>query len=154
MGRIERRAFAAAAVAGLLVQIAVLPAAAAGSSRGYGEGGSLLDFLALVNRYNEHSELFRIEGECKSACTMFLAIRNVCLERNAVLMFHAGRDVQADRTGPDTHATRLMLSAYNTKLKAYILAGHHMDTSAFYALPASLLIDRFGYRECGRVSHG
>ncbi len=144
----HRRALAQIAVAALLIQVAAPPAYAAGNSRGYGEGGSLFAFLALVNRYNEHSEPFRIEGVCKSACTMFLAIRNVCIERTAVLMFHAGRDVQANRTGPDTRATRLMLSAYNARLQAYLIAGHRLDTLDFYALPASELIDRFGYRQC------
>jgi hypothetical protein len=142
------RLFRFLAAAGILAQISAWPVLAAGNSQGYGEGGSLLAYLALVNQYNEHSEPFRIEGECKSACTLFLAIRNVCVERDAVLMFHAGRDVQANVTGPETRASRLMLSAYNAKLRAYLIAGHRLDTSTFFSIAGNELIDRFGYREC------
>jgi hypothetical protein len=62
----------------LVAACASVPAAAEGSSVGYNEGGYVPDFIAVVRRYNMSSETFRIEGVCKSACTLFLAIRNVC----------------------------------------------------------------------------
>jgi hypothetical protein len=70
-----------------------VPAAAEGSSVGHGEGGYVPDFVAIVRRYNASGETFRIEGVCKSARTLFLGIRNVCVERSATLMFHAGHDI-------------------------------------------------------------
>ncbi len=36
----------------------------------------------------------RIEGHCQSLCTLFLGLRNVCVERSARLLFHAGHDRQ------------------------------------------------------------
>jgi hypothetical protein len=124
------------------------PAFADGTSLGQGEGGRVVDFLPIVRQYNASGELFRIQGVCKSACTMFLGIRNVCVERSATLMFHAGHDVAENVTGPDTRASRAALYRYNAALRQYLLEGHHMDTDAFHALPGSVLIDRFGYKEC------
>ena len=123
-------------------------AAAAGSSLPHAEGGYIPDFLKIVREYNASGEDFRIEGVCKSACTMFLGIRNVCVARDAQLMFHAGHDIAEDRTGPDTRASRALLYRYNGSLRRYLLEGHHMDTDEYYTLPGSELIERFGYREC------
>jgi hypothetical protein len=75
-------------------------ALAAGSSLPYGEGGYVLNFVKIVRQYNMSGDDFRIEGVCKSACTMFLGIRDVCVERDARLMFHAGHDIAENRTGP------------------------------------------------------
>jgi hypothetical protein len=46
----------------------------------------------VIARANAGGELFRIVRHCRSACTTFLGIRNVCIGRNATLRFHAGHD--------------------------------------------------------------
>ena len=120
------------------------------SSSPYSEGGYVPDFVKIVRQYNASGEQFRIEGICKSACTLFLGIRNVCVERDAKLLFHAGHDIAENRTGPDTRASRAALYRYNESLRRHLLEDHHMDTDAFYVLPGSELIDRFGYRECSK----
>jgi hypothetical protein len=137
-----------AIAAALLLAAAASPALGEGSSKPHGEGGWVPDFVKLVRQYNASGEPFRIEGVCKSACTLFLGVRNVCVAREATLMFHAGRDVAENRVGPDTRASRAGLYRYNDALKKYLLDGHHLDTDAFHSLPGSALIDRFGYREC------
>lgn len=126
------------------------PAFAEGTSLGHGEGGRIVDFLSTVQQYNANDELFRIQGVCKSACTLFLGIRNVCIERDAKLMFHGGHDVLENVTGPDTRASRAMLYRYNKALQQYLLEGHYMESSEYHTLAGSELIDRFGYRECPR----
>jgi hypothetical protein len=123
-------------------------AMAEGSSVGRGEGGYVPDFVAIVRQYNASGEPFRIAGACKSACTLFLGIRNVCVERNATLMFHAGHDIAENVTGPNTRASRAALYRYNEALRRYLLDEHHMETEAFHSLSGSTIIDRFGYREC------
>jgi hypothetical protein len=124
------------------------PVLAEGTSLGHGEGGRVVDFLPIVQQYNANGELFRIQGVCKSACTLFLGIRNMCIERDATLMFHGGHDIQEDVTGPDTRASRAMLYQYNEALRRYLLEGHYMDSDDYHTLMGSELIDRFGYREC------
>lgn len=118
------------------------------SSLPYSQGGYVPDFIKIVRQHNESGEPFRIEGTCKSACTLFLDIRSVCVERDAKLMFHAGHDIAENRTGPDTRASRAALARYNEPLRRYLLEGHFMDTDVFHTLLGSELIDRFGYREC------
>lgn len=124
------------------------PAWAAGSSKGYGEGGYVPNFLRIIRQYNASGELFRIQGVCKSACTMFLGISNVCVERDATLMFHAGHDIAENVTGPDTRASRAALYRYKAALRQYLLDGHHLDTDAYHALEGSVLVEKFGYPDC------
>ena len=119
-----------------------------GSSVPYSEGGYVPDFVKIIRQLNATGEQFRIEGTCRSACTLFLGIRNVCIERDAKLFFHAGHDIAENKTGPDTRASRAMLFRYKESLRRHLLEGHHMDTAAFYMLPGSELNNRFGYREC------
>jgi hypothetical protein len=123
---------------------------AEGSSKDNSEGGYMPDFLAIVREYNASGAPFRIEGTCKSACTIFLGIRNACVERSATLMFHAGHDIKENITGPNTRASRAALNSYNAALRKYLLEGHYMDTDAFHTVPGAVLIDRFGYKECSR----
>jgi hypothetical protein len=137
-----------AIICAVVGQAYVPPAAAEGSSAGRGEGGYVPDFLIIVRQYNASGEAFRIQGVCKSACTIFLGIRNVCVERSATLMFHAGHDIAENVTGPDTRASRAALFRYNEALRRYLLDGHYLDTSAYHSLPGNVIIDRFGYREC------
>jgi hypothetical protein len=136
-----------------LVVFAIIasPVFADGTSLGHGEGGRIVDFLPVVQQFNASGELFRVQGVCKSACTLFLGIRNVCIERDATLMFHGGHDIQEDVTGPDTRASRAMLYRYNAALRQYLLDGHHMDSKEYHTLTGNDLIDRFGYRECPRI---
>jgi hypothetical protein len=126
------------------------PVFAEGTSLGHGEGGGIVDFLSMVQQYSASGELFRIQGVCKSACTMFLGIRNVCIERDATLMFHSGHDIQEDVTGPNTRASRAMLHQYKPALQQHLLEGHYMESGEYHTLTGSELIDRFGYDECPR----
>jgi hypothetical protein len=146
--KMRLRKLVVAALGGSLTCAAfALPAAAAGSSAGYGMGGEFRVFDPIVAQYNGSGELFRIEGHCQSACTLFLAIRNVCVDRNATLLFHAGHDRKKNVT---EWATNHLLSAYNSRLRAYVTANRFMDTLEFHSISGSDMIRRFGYRECPR----
>jgi hypothetical protein len=126
----------------VLVLLAVLVSTAAmaeGSSAGHGGGGRTIDFDAIVQQYNQSGEAFRIIGHCQSACTMFLAIRNVCVEPGASLLFHAGNNPSA---------TGRMRGAYNAALSAYLDQRHALDTPAFFTISGSDMIHKFGYRQC------
>ena len=120
-------------------------AALAGTSAGYGMGGQFSRFDPVVAEHNRSGELFRIQGHCQSACTIFLGIKNVCVERSASLLFHAGHDKQRNVSAKWTNH---MLSAYNGRLRSYLVSNHYMDTLAFHTISGSDMIDKFGYREC------
>src|SRR5215467_15549481 len=110
------RVFVGAVMLSLLTSV---PALAAGSSLPHSRGGKFVNFDPIVQQYNQSGEQFRIEGDCRSACTMFLSIRNVCVMRSARLMFHAGHDRYNNITAS---ATAHMLNTYNAKLRAYVIA--------------------------------
>ena len=131
----------------MAVLLALIPASAiaAGSNAGFGMGGNYARFDPVVAQYNASGELFRIEGHCQSSCTLFLGIRNVCVERSASLLFHSAHDRQRN---PSPSLTVHMMDAYNPKLRGYLTAGHYMDTLAFHTISGADMIRRFGYREC------
>src|SRR4051812_41778273 len=99
---------------GFVLLLAVRPALADGSSAGYGGGGRFERYDPIVAQYNSSGERFRIVGHCQSACTLFLAIRNVCIAPGATLLFHAGNDRKGNIS---QSATSHMLSAYNSALR-------------------------------------
>ena len=127
--------------------LALMPAGAMaeGSNAGFGMGGQYRRFDPVVAQYNGSGELFRIAGHCQSSCTLFLGIRNVCVERSASLLFHAAHDRQRN-VSPSL--TVHMLDAYNPRLRAYLTAGRYMETLAFHTISGGDMIRRFGYREC------
>jgi hypothetical protein len=132
-----------AAAALLLVSTSAI----AGSNAGFEMGGKYARFDPVVSQYNQSGELFRIEGHCQSSCTLFLGIRNVCVDRNATLLFHAAHD-RGQNVSPSL--TSHMLGAYNAGLRNYVMANHYMETLAFHSISGRDMIRKFGYRECPR----
>src|SRR3954452_14673436 len=120
-----------------------LPAHAQQSSLPYGRGAATAETFRRF--HSDRADLaktgqpFRIEGSCQSACTLFLKLRNVCIDPNAQLYFHAGGTPQA---------TQAMLNSYNGKLRSFLTAYHYMDTAQFHAISGREMIERFGYRRC------
>ncbi len=108
-------------------------------------GGQFARFDPVVAQYNASGEVFRITGHCQSACTLFLGIRNVCIERGAELLFHAGHNKQREVTA---QATNHMLAAYKPSLRSYVVSNGYMKTLDFHTIPGAEMISRFGYKEC------
>lgn len=123
-------------------------ALADGSSRGYGAGGRFARYYPVIRKYNRSGERFRIVGFCRSACTLFLSIRNVCIERSSFLSFHAGPDARTGKWVRNSSSTRKMLAAYKPALRKFLLDGHHVDQRKYFTLAGAMLIDKFGYAEC------
>ena len=122
-----------------------IPAWAAGSSTPWAMGGNYSRFDPVVAQYDASGELFRIQGHCQSSCTLFLAIRNVCIEPSATLLFHSAHDRQRNVSPA---LTEHMLAAYNAPLREYVTAHHFMDTLEFHAISGRDMIRKFGYRQC------
>lgn len=124
----------------IVVTAALLATPALGAqSTNWGMGGSTQKFAADRARMNAKGEQMRITGHCQSACTMFLAMRKVCVEPSARLLFHAGNDAVA---------TKRMLDSYKPALRSYLVANKIMETKAFTTIPGSTIISRFGYPAC------
>ena len=124
-------------------------ALAEGSSLPY-SGGGPIGVGAIINQYNRTGELFRIEGTCQSSCTRLLAIRNVCVEPNATLLFHAALLAKEQNQKPDPGRQSRLLNSYNAKLRHFLIRNHYVDSFEFHAISGSDIIHKFGYRECPR----
>ena len=127
----------------LIVVLSASSAIAAGSSQGYGMGGQFVRFDPVVAEYNRSGELFRIEGHCQSACTLFLSIRNACIAANARFGFHAGRSVMS---------TQRMLSSYKPALRSHLVAVGALQGQSYTFISGRDMVAKFGYRACpGRL---
>src|SRR5689334_12403663 len=91
----------------------------------YSGGGAFSKFKPALDHANQTGETFRIRGTCASNCTMFLGVRNVCVERSARLMFHAGHGLGAE-SKVNAASTQRMLNSYNAKLRQYVVAAGYM----------------------------
>lgn len=113
---------------------------ALGMGKGSGNTRAGFDrFSAVIWQYNASGERFRIDTLCRSACTMFLSIRTVCIAPGATLGFHAGAT---------QGSTGAMLSTYNAALREYVTANRLMESSAFHTISGRDMIKRFGYPAC------
>lgn len=140
MGIVTRTAFLLAYVS---------PAFADGSSLPYNRGGMSFPVMdQVIAQYNQSRELFRIEGECRSSCTELLAIKNVCIEPSATLLFHAA--IINPNHPVDPEKNKRMASYYNSKLRSFVLANRYMDSWEFHPISGRDMIRKFGYRQCPR----
>jgi hypothetical protein len=108
-------------------------------------GGYFTRYDPIVARYNRSGELFRIEGRCQSACTLFLAIRNVCIERTASLGFHGGHGGKGEIS---VSSTAHMRAAYKQHLRHYLDEHHGMEKRDYFTISGQDMIEKLGYREC------
>jgi hypothetical protein len=128
--------------------VCVSPSAfAEGSSLPYG-GGGRIGIDSVIQKYNQSGELFRIEGHCQSSCTRLLAIRNVCVDPNSSLLFHAALIPSERDQKPDPARQSRMLNSYNPKLRHFLIANHYVDNFEFHTISGRDVIQKFGYRQC------
>ena len=118
-------------------------AMAAGSSAGYGDSHSLEAIDSIVQRYNASGELFRIEGQCNWACTLFLRIRNVCIDPSAMLSFNVGRDHPRR-----AEAVYHLMSGYTDSLRNYLRSSRTMERHDSTTFLGAQMTSSFGYRRC------
>lgn len=119
--------------------------ALAGTSRGFEHGGQFRRFDPVVAQYNQTGAPFRIVGLCQSACTLFLSIRNVCVEPRATFQFHAGNDGKGNIS---VNATNHMLRSYNPKLRRFVTQNGYLETFRFHTISGADIIEKFGYPAC------
>lgn len=137
-------------VVALLLAVASGATALADTSDRFSRGGWIEDFQPAIDQANASGELFRIRGHCQSNCTLFLGVRNVCIERSARLLFHAGHGRGANRNEINAGSTQRMLNAYNPKLRQYVIDHGYLTRLDFSTISGAQMIDTFGYRECPR----
>gem|GEM_PF-4095619 len=111
-------------------------------------GGVVDDYMAELYRLKQHPEIEkRLEGTCVSACTLFIAVPQVCVSRGLMLWFHA----------PHSSATYLiadhdrfrMFTEYPPVIQQWLERTRALDSVELrFVLTGRMLIDLMGFREC------
>ena len=131
----------------IAVLVVMAPVARAETSDAHSKGGAYRPFQEAIQRNNASGELFRVRGSCASNCTLFLGLNNVCVERSAKLLFHAGHD-RDNANVINAVATQRMVDAYNGKLREYVVSHGYMEKLSYSSISGARMIDEFGYKEC------
>jgi len=90
----------------------------------------------------------RIEGRCDSACTLFLAARNVCVSPDARLGFHGPSFFGLPLPRSDFEAwSRIIAAHYPPAIAEWWMADARWRTVGLYTLTGTEVI-RHGVKEC------
>src|SRR5215207_2492541 len=94
-------------------------------------GGNLGAYTAKVDRFNRENRTKRISGVCASACSVFLGVRRVCVERDAQVWFHAAYEPASLR--PDPAGTLVMLSYYPRRVRRWAIQTRALERTSWSA---------------------
>lgn len=81
-------------------------------------GGDVMDYTRAAARYDQEGRRVEIRGSCRSACTLALAVRNVCVGNGAIVKWHQAYEQYSHRQRPDI--TAAMLEALPKRIKQQI----------------------------------
>lgn len=154
------KALKALALAGLVMISAVSPSHALIIKKD--DGGIIVDYVKKYSNIRDSNEIVVVDGECDSACTLFLGIvprKNYCITPNAKLGFHTASVRGKTLTGKVkyTHApefSELMWNIYPSRIRSFLkIVGWNGDDSNI-AHPQIVYLDpeqlnQLGVRSCG-----
>jgi hypothetical protein len=75
-----------------------------------------------------------------------LAIKNVCIDPNATLEFHAALEASGQPVDPARNSR--MAGYCHSSLRSFVVANHYMDSWTFHPISGQEMIQKFGYRQC------
>jgi hypothetical protein len=79
---------------------------------------------------------------------MLLAIKNVCVDPGATLLFHAALFPNEASQRPPPGRQAAMLNSYRPALRNYLVANHYVDSFEFHSISGQDIIEKFGYPAC------
>lgn len=111
-------------------------------------GGLLATRDREVDRLRASGERVELRGTCNSACTMYLGLENICIDRRASFGFHGpssyGRPLPAAEF---ERWSQIMARNYREPLKTWFLDTARYEIGGQLRLSGAELI-RLGYPEC------
>lgn len=108
-------------------------------------GGVVSQFMDRVDRYNREGREVRIMGSCRSACILYLGVKNVCVGPNAVIKAHEAYEPQTGIARPDV--TLEMMNAIPVRVSARLWPYISKEYNQYTTLNASQLVS-LGVRKC------
>ncbi|WP_036293032.1 hypothetical protein [Methylosinus sp. PW1] len=109
--------------------LALLLAGCQGASVTRDAGGNLRAYMDEARRLDARGAQKAIRGVCASACTIYLGLRNVCVEPGAQLWFHAAH--LPDDPSPDSLGSLEMLAFYPPRVREWVMRSGALDSTDF-----------------------
>lgn len=107
-------------------------------------GGEVHAFAADVGRINDIHQSIRLDAaECASACTMYLAVKHVCVAPGTAFGFHAATHDNG-YGGESTYESYIV----HASIPLYNHVVPWLVSPELHWLSGMELIDRFGFKEC------
>lgn len=75
-------------------------------------GGEIRHFVRDIKKYNKNNTLVKIEGDCMSACTLFLSLDNVCIYPSTRFWFHSAFYIKDNVKHPHYYMNIAMYKTY------------------------------------------
>ncbi len=111
-------------------------------------GGLISERSDEIAHLERTGQRVQIEGECLSACTMYLALRNTCVTRTTRLGFHAPQRGQQRLAASDfEYWSREVARHYPEPLKTWYMREGRLRQGGYYSIRGTELI-RLGIPAC------
>jgi hypothetical protein len=102
-------------------------------------GGAIRDYyFNMLDKYHGGFTI-RFNGECRSACTLYLAIPNKCVTPNAIFKFHSPWGLGASPNQIQA-ARNFLMTVYPKWVKDWIKANNALKTILYTTMPYSYVI--------------
>ena len=108
-------------------------------------GGLVSKYMDQVHIYNAEGRRVEIRGSCRSACTMALAVKNVCVGTRAVVKWHNAYNEITGERRPDV--TAKMIEPLPAKVRAYI-SGKVQDDYTYASILDYNELRKLGIPDC------
>lgn len=101
-----------------------------------------------IRRLRASGARVELRGTCNSACTLYLGLANVCVDRRASFGFHGpSRYGKALPPAQFEHWSAVMADSYKEPLRSWFMTTARYEISGHIRLSGAELI-RLGYAEC------
>jgi len=111
-------------------------------------GGMLGQRASEIRQLLATGQRVELRGICLSACTMYLALPNACVDRAANFGFHGPtRNGQSLPQHEFEHWSGVMADTYREPLRSWYLTEARYRMSGYYQVSGSDLIN-MGYSQC------
>lgn len=85
--------------------------------------------MQQIERIERSGHLFRIDGMCISACTMYLGLKNVCVAPRTVLGFHSSYTSNGFMPPqPSKYGNAVVMSYYPDRVKKWVAEKKAFDS--------------------------
>lgn len=97
---------------------------------------------------------YRMQGICASACTMYMSVPGMCVDRHADIWFHAASQLHFGGNRVISMAgSHLMMSAYPPRVQRYLYQRRALESLTFTKVSGATLIS-LGVNDCDKHPSG